>query len=123
MRDLHSEFQMIALIKILGIIFLGGLALLWIYCYFRGRQIVNFLKRRHPTLWEEAGKPHPDYFSPIINSEWTSFISQEEYSTFRDAEVGKMCRRQKQWERRALVLTIVFFTVFGGIALWDQYGS
>ncbi|MDX1617882.1 MAG: hypothetical protein R3224_03795 [Balneolaceae bacterium] len=110
-------------LKLLGIIFVIGLSLLWSYTYFQGKKIVAFMKRRYPSKWENKGRPTPNYLNTLQHQKWMAFLSQKEYLKFNDTVLDEMCEEQRTLEKLTLILTIAFFLLFGGIAVWYEYGS
>lgn len=106
-----------------GIIFLAGVLLLWAYSFYRGRKIVELMRRRYRTKWEELGCPKPDYLSSLNLQKWSAFLNRREYHSFNDRVLNSMCDDQRKLERVTLIMTVTFFVLFGGIAVWQKYTS
>lgn len=113
--------EQIKLLQLAALVFLGAIFLLWIYAYYHAKRIVAYLRQRHPTRWEELDKPVPDYFSSMKLQTWNRFLSGGGHRSLNDSRVDDLCERQIRLERTAFAATLLFFLVFGGIALWDKY--
>lgn len=110
-------------IRTFAIIFLIVSLLLWAYSFYRGRKIVEYLRRRHRTKWEESGSPKPEYLNSLGFQKWMKFFSQKQYLDFNDPKVTGMCEYQKKLERLTVITTVLFFVIFGSIAAWDKYAA
>lgn len=97
------------------------ISLMWGYAYYRGKKIIAYMRRRHAARWEEMNRPEPDYFNSLKLQRWKRFLSGEEYRSLNDRWVNELCEQQLMLERTAIVATVLFFVVFGAIALWDKY--
>lgn len=106
-----------------GIIFLAVVCLLWAYSFYRGRKIVDLMRRRYRIKWEELGSPKPDYLNSHKHQMWSAFLNRQEYHSFNDRVLNSMCEDQRKLERLTLILTVTFFVLFGGIAVWQKYAS
>lgn len=107
------------LLHIIAMIWVFGCLLLYVYTHYKGREISDYLRQTYLDKWEELGKPQP-YFA-VPNQTWSLFLSKEGYKSFEDRQLTEMCEKQRRLEKTTLVLAMMFFIVFGGIALWNQY--
>lgn len=110
---------MIFYLRIIAFIWIFGVLGLWTYVYSKGRAIVRYVRQRYPERWGNLGKPQP-YFL-IANQPWSLFLSNETYKDFEDRKLTDACERQRRLENLTLLLAILFFVVFGGIALWYRF--
>jgi len=110
-----------SIVQLLGIIFMAVVCMLWVYSFYRGKKILDFMRRRYRTKWEELGSPKPDYLNSHNLQKWTSFLSQKKYQSFNDRVLNSMCEDQRRLERLTLIMTLTFFVLFGGFALWFKY--
>jgi preprotein translocase subunit SecG len=108
-------------LQVVAIIYICGLLLLWAYSYYKGKKIVEYLKLNHLAKWEELEKPGPDYLNASTLIRWTKFISQSGYVILQDNHLDYLCENQKRLERHTIILTILFFVLFGGVAIWFKY--
>ena len=109
------------IIEIIGIIYLCIVHSFWIYSFYKGKKIVKYLKLYHLMKWEELGRPSPNYLNSSAIRLWKKFISQKGHTLFNDKNLNILCEVQIKLERITIILTIGFFAVFGGIAIWFKY--
>ncbi len=90
--------------------------LLYLYTQYKARVIFSYLKKKYPGKWEKLGKPKPNFALP--SQTWSLFLSKKKYKDFKDRQLTKMCDKQRHLQRVFLITALLFFTIFGGIALW-----
>ncbi len=107
------------LLQLIALLWINGCLLLAIYTNLKGREIAKYLQKKYPDKWKDLGKPQPRLFGP--SQTWSLFLSNEEYHSFNDRRLTKMCERQRRVERITITIFILSFVSLGGIALWDLY--
>lgn len=107
------------LLKIGLTLFVIGLLIFWGYTTYKGKTIVNYLKRHYQEKWEQMGSPEPYYLIP--SQGWSKFLSQKMYEELEDRKLAEMCIKQKRMQTIFIVLAVSFFIVVGGVAMWDTY--
>lgn len=90
---------------------------------YKGKKMVEYLKRKYPQKWKEAGKPTPGYMPDVRRQYWSRFIMNRKYLQFDDPELEEMGESQHLLETVTLGYIIGFAVVFGGIAIWARFAG
>ena len=87
----------------------------------KGKKIANYLRQRHPSQWEEMGKPKPSLFYSVQRTEWQQFLINKKYLEFEDPRVKEMGEAHHALEKVFITNVIISFGVFAGIVIWDHF--
>ncbi|MDX1639704.1 MAG: hypothetical protein R3281_17205 [Balneolaceae bacterium] len=108
------------ILEIAAFLYLATAFVVWILAYRHGRSIVARMSRRTPDMWKEWGEPAPNYLNPVKGRTWMEFIYGDKPEQ-TDRTLEEMIEKQRQLEKIAFGLSVLFFLIFGGIAAWLQY--
>lgn len=105
------------IVALVALAWLVGAFLLMALSIRRGQKLADRFARRHPELYEAAGRPRPGFLPDARRSRFAQFVGRREFEQLGDPDLAAAFDELKRFEARTLLsilasLVVVFLLVF-----------
>ncbi|MDA0204982.1 MAG: hypothetical protein O2795_06505 [Acidobacteria bacterium] len=110
-------------VGLVALIWLIGSFLLMVRSIRRGRDLAQELATRHPSTYEELGRPRPGYFENVRRTRFAQFVGRREFENLGDRSLAAQFEAYRESEARLLLCIVATGAVIAVLAFAVRHAA